>query len=174
MVALACGTGLAGVSVEDFTGRRDDPIYDAALAVERIRAAAEAAHRGPTHLVLTARCENHLHGRDDLADTIARLQAYQEAGADVLFAPGVTTAGELTTLLASVDRPVNVLPRPGSPSVSELADLGVARISVGGSFAWAAYAAVVRAATELREQGTYGYVDAAATARATISAALTG
>jgi 2-methylisocitrate lyase-like PEP mutase family enzyme len=173
-VTLACRTGLAGMSIEDYTGRRDDPIYDAALAVERIRAAAEAAHRGPTHLVLTARAENHLHGRDDLADTIARLQAYQEAGADVLFAPGVTTTAELKTLLASVDRPVNVLPRPGSPSVSELAELGVARVSVGGSFAWAAYAAVVHAANELREQGTYGYVGAAAAARDMITAALAG
>jgi len=173
MVRLACDTGLAGVSVEDYTGRRGDPIYDAALAAERVRAAAEAAHRGPTQLVLTARAENHLHGRDDLADTIARLQSYQEAGADVLFAPGATTAAELRTLLASVDRPVNVLPRPGSPSVPELAGLGVARISVGGSFAWAAYAAVVTAATELRERGTYGYVDAVAAARDTITAALT-
>ena len=87
---LALAAGLAGCSIEDFTGHEDAPIYDAALAAERVRAAAEVAHAGPVRLVLTGRAENHLHGRDDLADTIARLQAYQEAGADVLYAPGLT------------------------------------------------------------------------------------
>jgi 2-methylisocitrate lyase-like PEP mutase family enzyme len=157
MVRLAAKTGLAGCSVEDFTGRRDDPIYDLGLARDRIAAAAEAAHGGPSHLVLTARAENHLHGRDDLADTIARLQAYQDAGADVLFAPRVVAADDLRTLLSSVDRPVNVLVVPGAPSVDELAELGVARVSVGGAFAYAALAGLVDAATELRDHGTYGY-----------------
>jgi len=87
-VRLAAGTGLAGCSVEDFTGRREEPIYDAARAAARVEAAAEAAHRGPARLVLTARAENYLYGRPDLADTIGRLQAYQQAGADVLYAPG--------------------------------------------------------------------------------------
>jgi 2-methylisocitrate lyase-like PEP mutase family enzyme len=108
-------------------------------------------------LVLTARAENHLHGRPDLSDTIARLQSYQEAGADVLYAPGVTRAQDIRALVASLDRPVNVLARPGCPSVPELAELGVSRISVGGAFAYAAMGAVVEAARELREEGTYGF-----------------
>lgn len=121
-VRLASDTGLDGFSVEDFTGRRDDPIYELGLARERIAAAAEAAG----DLVLTARCENFLHGRRDLGDTITRLQAYQEAGADVLFAPGVVQVDELRTLVSSVDRPVNVLAVPGCPPVDELASMGVA------------------------------------------------
>ena len=104
--------GLAGGSVEDFTRNSDDPIYELGLAADRVRAAAEAAHNGPVPFVLTARAENYLHGRVDLADTIARLQAYQEAGADVLFAPRVVDPDELRTLLAAVDRPVNVLLTP--------------------------------------------------------------
>jgi 2-methylisocitrate lyase-like PEP mutase family enzyme len=154
-VRLAAGTGLAGCSVED--SPRGDGIYERGLAIDRVRAAADAAHSGPVPLVLTARAENFLRGRPDLTDTIERLQAYQEAGADVLFAPGVVDAADLAAVVRAVDRPVNVLPRPGTPTVEELAALGVARISVGGSFAWCAYAAVVDAATELRDRGTYGY-----------------
>jgi 2-methylisocitrate lyase-like PEP mutase family enzyme len=153
--------GLAGCSVEDYTRHPDTPIYEPALAAERVAAAAEAAHAGPVHLVLTARAENHLHGRPDLADTIARLQSYQAAGADVLYAPGVTRAEDLRTLVASVDRPVNVLALPGTPPVGELAAIGVRRISVGGAFATTALGAVVEAARELREEGTYGYWDLA-------------
>ena len=156
-LALALGAGLAGCSVEDFTGRGDDPIYDPGLAAERVRAAAEAAHRGPVRLVLTARAENYLYGRPDLADTIARLQAYQEAGADVLYAPGISDLAEIRRLVASVGRPVNVLARPGVPAVAELAAAGVARVSVGGAFAFAALGALVEAATELRDAGTYGF-----------------
>ncbi|MCU1455782.1 MAG: hypothetical protein JWN46_3928 [Acidimicrobiales bacterium] len=170
-VRLACATGLAGCSIEDATGRRDEPIYDMGLAVERIAAAAEAAHAGPTQLVLTARAENHIRGRDDLADTIRRLQAYEAAGADVLFAPGVAAA-DLRTLVASVDSPVSVLALAGYPPVDELASIGVARISVGGAFAYAALAGLVSAATELRDQGTYGYWDAVVAARPIIRAAL--
>ena len=140
-VRLALGAGLAGCSVEDATGDRDTPIYAAGLAAERVQAAAEAAHRGPVHLVLTARAENYLHGRPDLADTIVRLQAYQDAGADVLYAPGLTRLEEIRQLVASVDRPVNVLARPGVPSVGELAAAGVGRVSVGGAFAFAAVGA---------------------------------
>src|SRR5271167_1433551 len=156
-LALALEAGLAGCSVEDFTGREDRPIYEAELARERVAAAAEVAHGGPVHLVLTARAENYLHGRSDLADTVARLQAYQEAGADVLYAPGLRRLEDIRQVIREVDRPVNVLALDGAPAVAELAEAGVSRISVGGSFAFAALEAVVSAATELREQGTYGF-----------------
>jgi 2-methylisocitrate lyase-like PEP mutase family enzyme len=171
-VRLAAQTGLAGCSVEDYA-RDSDRIYDKALATERVAAAAEAAHAGPQQLVLTARAENHIHGHDDLADTIERLHAYQQAGADVLFAPGVVRAEDLRTLLAEVDRPVNVLAMPGCPTVSELADLGVARISVGGAFAFTAYAALIEAARELQDSGTYDYLQRVGPARSAIRAALT-
>jgi 2-methylisocitrate lyase-like PEP mutase family enzyme len=154
---MSIEVGLAGASVEDFTGRADDPIYDIGLAAERITAAAEAAHGGPGRLVLTARAENYLHGRPDLADTIARLQAFQEAGADVLYAPGLRTLEDISQVIREVDRPVNVLALEGVPPVAELARAGVSRISVGGAFAFAALGAVVSAAAELREQGTYGF-----------------
>jgi 2-methylisocitrate lyase-like PEP mutase family enzyme len=155
----AVAAGLAGFSIEDYSANDADAIYALDRAAERVRAAADVAHAGPAHLVLTARAENHLHGRDDLNDTIARLQAYQEAGADVLYAPGPTSAEQIRAIVASVDRPVNVLARPGSPTVAELAQLGVSRISVGGSFAFAAIDALVRAGRELREGGTYGYAE---------------
>jgi 2-methylisocitrate lyase-like PEP mutase family enzyme len=152
-VAGAIASGLAGCSIEDFDGRE---IYPADVAADRIRAAAEAAH-GTDRTVLTARAENYLHARPELADTIARLQAFQEAGADVLYAPGLSDLADIRTLVASVDRPVNVLAIPGGPSVPELAEAGVARISVGGAFAFAALGAVVEAAQELQAQGTYSY-----------------
>jgi len=161
-VRLAIDAGLAGCSVEDFSGREDDPIYDAGLAAERVAAAAEAAHSGPGRLVLTARSENYVHGREDLADTIARLQAFQEAGADVLYAPGLRDLGEIRELVSSVDRPVNVLARPGAPSVDELAAAGVSRVSVGGAFAYAALGAAAEAGRELLESGTYGFWETAA------------
>jgi 2-methylisocitrate lyase-like PEP mutase family enzyme len=151
--------------VEDFTGSENAPIYDIGLAAERIVAAAQVAHRGPVRLVLTARAENHIHNQDDLRDTITRLQRYQEAGADVLFAPGVVRPDDLRELLASVDRPVSVLALAGCPPVAELAALGVRRVSVGGAFAFAALGALVDAARELRDQGTYGYWDLAARGR---------
>jgi 2-methylisocitrate lyase-like PEP mutase family enzyme len=153
-VRLALDTGLAGCSVEDFTRRPEAPIYDAAQAAERVAAAAEVGHAGPVHFVVTARAENYVHGRRDLADTIARLQAYQEAGADVLFAPGLTDLEDVRRVVVSVDRPVNVLLWQGGPTVAELGDAGVRRISVGGAFAFAALGSVVEAARELREQGT--------------------
>src|SRR6516162_8848163 len=142
---LALEVGLAGASVEDFAPEPGDRIYDPGLATERVAAAAEAAHTGPGRLVLTARAENYLHGRSDLADTIARLQAYQEAGADVLYAPGLTSLDDIRQVVSAVDRPVNVLALPGAPSVPELADAGVARISVGSALARVALGAVVRA-----------------------------
>jgi 2-methylisocitrate lyase-like PEP mutase family enzyme len=156
-VRLAREAGLAGCSIEDFTRDPDDPIYPLEQAVERVAAAAQAAHDGSVRLVLTARTENHLHGRDDLQDTIARLQAYQEAGADVLYAPWLSRREDISDLVKALERPVNVLARPGAPSVGELADLGVSRISVGGAFALAALGSLVEAATELRDLGTYGF-----------------
>ena len=164
-IRLAIEVGLAGGSVEDFTGRQDDPIYDLRLATERIAEAAQAAHAGPVPFVLTARAENYLHGRPDLADTIARLQAYQEAGADVLYAPGLREVADIRQLVREVDRPVNVLAVGGAPPVPELAEAGVSRVSVGGSFAFAAMGALVSAATELRDQGTYGYQAVSAVGR---------
>jgi 2-methylisocitrate lyase-like PEP mutase family enzyme len=157
-VALAAETGLAGCSVEDYSGDDGEPIYDIGLAAERVAAAVEAAHGGPARLVLTARTENYLHGRQDLADTIARLQAYQAAGADVLFAPGLTDLADIRQVVAAVDRPVNVLAMKGVPPVGELASAGVSRVSVGGAFAFAALAALADAAAELRDNGTYGYL----------------
>jgi 2-methylisocitrate lyase-like PEP mutase family enzyme len=156
-VRLAVDTGLAGCSVEDFSRRPDAPIYDAGLAAERVAAATEAAHAGPVHFVITARAENYVRGRRDLADTIARLQAYQEAGADVLFAPGLSDLDDVRQVVGSVDRPVNVLPWQGGPTVPQLGEAGVRRISVGGAFAFAALGSVVDAARELLEQGTYGF-----------------
>jgi 2-methylisocitrate lyase-like PEP mutase family enzyme len=119
-----------------------------------VAAAAEAAHAGSVHLVLTARAENHLYGRQDLRDTIARLQAFQEAGADVLYAPGLVELDDIRAVVAAVERPVNVLALPGGPPVAELAAAGVARLSVGGAFAFVALGAVVEAAEELRGPGT--------------------
>jgi 2-methylisocitrate lyase-like PEP mutase family enzyme len=156
----AVQAGLAGFSIEDYSGDDEHPIY-----------AIEAAHAGPARLVVTGRCENHLHGRDDLADTIARLQAYQEAGADVLYAPGPTDSAQIRSIVESVDRPVNVLARPGVAPVSELAELGVARVSVGGAFAFAAIDALVQAGRELREHGTYEFAARASPgARAAVEA----
>lgn len=168
-VAAAREAGLAGCSVEDFTGRDDDPAYDRALAVERVAAAAEASG----DLVLTARCENHLRGRDDLADTIARLQAFQEAGADVLFAPGLRDVADVATLCREVDLPVNALLMAGGPTPAELAEAGVARISVGGTFAWNSLSGLVDAARELLAGGT-GFLDRTGPAREVMGRAFRG
>lgn len=172
-VRRAMATGLAGCSIEDSTGRADEPIYDRGLAVERVVAAVEAAHAGPAGIVLTARAENHLHGRPDLADTIARLQAFQEAGADVLFAPGLHDIDDIRAVVASVDRPVNVLALPIGPTVAELAAAGVRRVSVGGGFLYAAMGAVVAAAEELRDRGTYGFWAGADVGRRAVRRAFT-
>ena len=156
-VRLALRAGLAGCSIEDHTGDAQAPIYELGQASERVAAAAAAAHATPVHLVLTARAENYLHGRPDLDDTIARLQAYEHAGADVLYAPGLTDLSDIAAVVEAVGLPVNVLMRPGAPSVAELASVGVARVSVGGAFAFAALGAVVEAASELREAGTCAF-----------------
>jgi len=150
---LAGETGLAGCSIEDFSGDAESPIYPTERAAERVAAAASAG----SGLVLTARCENHLHGRSDLADTIARLQAYQAAGADVLYAPGLADLEQIRQLVESVDLPVNVLCLPGGPNVAQLASLGVARISVGSAFYNVALGALAAAAREWREQGTHEF-----------------
>jgi 2-methylisocitrate lyase-like PEP mutase family enzyme len=171
-VTLAVEAGLAGCSVEDSARGGDDPVYDLGLAAERVAAAAEAAHAGPVRLVLTARAENYLHGRPDLADTIARLQAYQAAGADVLFAPGLTSLADIRQVVTAVDRPVNVLAVAGAPAVGELAGAGVSRVSVGGAFAFAALGALVDAAAELRDKGTYGYLASSAAGRQAIGRAV--
>jgi 2-methylisocitrate lyase-like PEP mutase family enzyme len=167
-VRLARAAGLAGCSIEDSTGRPDDPIYDAGLATERVAAAVEAAAE---EFVITARAENLLWGRDDLPDTIARLQRFQEAGAHVLFAPGLGPAQQIRAVVGAVDRPVNVLARPGVPPVAELAELGVARVSVGGAFAFAALGALVEAGRELLDTGTYGYLARTRTGRTAIDTA---
>ncbi len=163
--------GVAGASIEDYSGRAEAPIYPLEAAAERVAAAAEVAHGGPVRLVLTARSENYLHGVKDLDATITRLQAYQEAGADVLFAPGVSDREEIRRLVQSVDRPVSLLAWPGVPPVVELAALGVARVSVGGAFAFAALDAVVDAAQELQREGTYTYLTSARAGAKTAQAA---
>jgi 2-methylisocitrate lyase-like PEP mutase family enzyme len=159
-VRMAGEVGLAGCSIEDWDPN-ERRIYAPAHAAERVAAAAAAAHALPGGLVLTARAENYLRGKPDLADTIARLQAFEQAGADVLYAPALDWPEELRELLRSVGRPVNVLARAGAPSVSELAALGVKRISVGGSFAFAAYGGLLAAGRELLDEGTYGFSEPA-------------
>ncbi len=170
-VKMAIGVGLAGCSIEDYSQDPADPFYPAELAAERIAAAAEAAHAGPSRLVLTARAENQIAGRQDLADTIARLQSFQEAGADVLYAPQVSQPEHIRQVVEAVDRPVNVLVRPGCPPVTELAELGVARVSIGGTFNLVGLAAVADAAMEFLDEGTYGFLGRAAGGRGVRDAA---
>lgn len=174
-IRLAAGAGVVGGSIEDATGRADDPIYPFDLAVERVRAAVEAARALPFPFTLTARAENHLHGRDDLRDTIRRLQAYEEAGADVLYAPGLRSREDIATVVGALGRPVNVLMglQGAVLSVAELEGLGVKRISVGGSLARTAYGAFLRAAREMHERGTFTYA-ADAVSHGEISALLSG
>jgi 2-methylisocitrate lyase-like PEP mutase family enzyme len=169
-IAAAAAAGLSGASIEDFSGRDDAPIYALELAADRVAAAARAAHAEPG-LVLTARAENLIRGNPDLDDTIARLQAYEAAGADVLYAPGLTTLDEIRRVVAAVGLPVNVLIRPGVPTVAELADAGVARISVGGAFSQVALAALEAAGHELLDRGTYDFLAAAGRGRRAAEAA---
>lgn len=159
-ILRAAATGLVGGSIEDASGRSEAPIYDFDLSVARVRAAVEAARQLPFPFTLCARAENLLHGKLDLDDTIRRLQAYAEAGADVLYAPGLRSVDEIRAVVQAVaPRPVNVLMgMPGVPlGVNQLQDLGVRRISVGSSLARAALGAFQRAALEIRDQGTFGY-----------------
>jgi 2-methylisocitrate lyase-like PEP mutase family enzyme len=163
-IRQAAAAGVVGGSIEDATGRADDPIYAHEFAVERVRAAVEAARALPFPFTLTARAENYLNGRPDLADTIRRLQAFQEAGADVLYAPGLKTRDDIAAVVSSVDRPVNVLMGMAGMGfcVDDLAQLGVTRISVGGALARAALGALLRAAKEMLGQGTFTYTNEAA------------
>lgn len=163
-IRLAATTGAVGGSIEDRSKSADDPIYERALAVERIRAAAEVVRGLPFPFMLTARAENYLVGKPDLKDTIERLQMYQEAGANVLYAPGVTSRDDIATLVKSVDRPVNVLMgiKGLHHTLAELSELGVKRISVGSTLSRCALGAFLRAAQEMKEHGTFGFVDDAA------------
>ena len=161
-IRLAAAAGAVGGSIEDRTQRTE--IYDRALAAERIRAAAEVVHSLPFPFMLTARSENYLAGKRDLKDTIERLQMYQEAGANVLYAPGLTTKDEITSVVSSVDRPVNVLMgiKGVKLTLADLTAMGVKRISVGGTLARVALGAFLRAAHEMKEQGTFGFIEDAA------------
>ena len=161
----AAATGLAGGSVEDWSGTE---IYERELAVERVRAAVEAA---AGKFVVTARAENLIRDVDDLDDTIARLQGFAAAGADVLFAPGLAGADQIRAVLSSVDAPLSVLLLPGVPPVPELAELGVRRVSVGGAFAFTAYGALVTAAREILEQGTFSLAKFAIAGRDAVNGA---
>ena len=158
-IAQAAAAGVVGGSIEDATGRADEPIYPFEAAVERVRAAVVAARALPFPFTLTARSENYLVGRPDLDDTIRRLQAYQQAGADVLYAPGLTTREEIAAVVGALERPVNVLMGLQGVLLSfdELQALGVRRVSVGGSLARAALGAFLRAAHEMRDHGTFNY-----------------
>lgn len=151
--------GLAGGSIEDSTGDSARPIFEFSRAVERMAAAAEAARALSRPFVLVGRAENFLHGRPDLDDTIRRLRAYEAAGADALYAPGVVEPDDIATLCASVGKPVNVVMglRGSTLSVSELAALGVRRISVGSTLVRAALGALIRGAREILERGTFGF-----------------
>jgi 2-methylisocitrate lyase-like PEP mutase family enzyme len=161
-VELIAQAGAAGCSIEDFDPARGaiDPLE---VATERVAAAATAARRHG--LVLTARAENHLHGVDDLDDTIARLSAYQNAGAEVVYAPGLRDPAQIRRVVEAVRVPVNVLALRDGPSIDELAALGVRRVSTGGALARAAYGATLAAATSLRDGGTSTYLDGVATWR---------
>ena len=162
-IRQAIAIGLSGGSIEDSTGEDGEAIFDIGAATDRVRAAVEAARGSGRDFVLTARAENFLHGRRDLHDTITRLQAYQEAGADVLFAPGLRTADEIRAVTSSVDRPVNVIMglKDVHFSVPELAGLCVKRISVGSSLARAAIGAFMTAAREMADSGTFTFGDSA-------------
>ncbi len=158
-ILQAAKTGIVGGSIEDASGDSGNPIYPLELAAERVRHAASAARSLGFKFTLTARAENHLHDRPDIRDTIRRLQAYQEAGADVLFAPGIKSADDIRQIVGAIDRPLNVLAGlPGMQlSVSDLRELGVARISLGGTLARAAYGALLRAVAEIQSRGTFDY-----------------
>lgn len=166
-IRLAAAAGVVGGSIEDSTGRPDHPLYEIGRATERVRAAVDVAGALPFPFTLTARAENYLVGRPDLSDTVKRLQAYQEAGADVLYAPGITSEADITTVVGSVDRPVNFL--MGSPGVhlnlADLSRIGVKRVSVGSALSRAALGTFLRAAREMRERGTFTFADDAVSYR---------
>jgi 2-methylisocitrate lyase-like PEP mutase family enzyme len=163
-VRLAAAAGAVGGSIEDSTGRANEPLYELEHAADRVRAAADAARGLRIPFVLTARAENFLVGKADIKDTIRRLQAYQEAGADVLYAPGLTSRNDIMTVVSSVDRPVNVLMGLANCrfTVAELAEMGVRRVSLGSALSRTALTAFLRAVREMRNQGTFAFADDAA------------
>ncbi len=163
-IRLGAEAGLVGGSIEDSTTTRDDPIYELEHAAERVRAAAEVVRSLGFPFMLTARAENYLFGRRDLDNTIKRLQAYQEAGANVLYAPGLSEKNEISAVVSSLDRPVNVLAVTGL-TLAEMSELGVKRISVGSGLTRAALGAFLRAAREMKEQGTFTFADEAVSFR---------
>lgn len=155
-VARAVKTGVAGLSIEDFTGDNARPLFDYALAIERIRAARKAIDADKSGVLLTGRCEAFLRGQKDLKLVIDRLTAYAEAGADCLYAPGISTPEEISAVVKAVHpKPVNLLVGAAGPSLKAAADLGIRRISVGGALARAAWGGFMRAAREMAEQGTF-------------------
>ena len=160
LIPRACEAGLAGGSIEDFTGDRTNPIYGFNLAVERVHAAVEASKRLPVPFVLTARAEQLIHGSTDLDATIRRLQAFEQAGADVLYAPGLRTLDQIRTVVSSVGKPVNVVMTHADPSLTleQLTEAGVKRISIGGSGSRYALNAFMSAAREMAEHGTFTFV----------------
>ncbi len=160
MIRLAAEAGVVGGSIEDATGDPRQPIYDFQLAVERVQAAVEVAHALPVPFVLTARAENLLHGRNDLEDTIRRLQAFEKAGADVLYSPGVRDLATIRTVVASITKPYNVVMSAADPALTaaELAAVGVKRISVGGALSRLALAAFLRGVHEMKDRGGFTWV----------------
>ena len=160
MIRLAAEAGVVGGSIEDATGDAQQPIYDFDLAVERVHAAAEMARSLPFPFTLTARAENFLHGRRDLDDTIRRLQAFERAGADVLYAPGLRDLATIATVASSVTKPLNVVMSAADPALTaaQLAKAGVKRISVGGALSRLALASFLRAAHEMKEQGRFTWI----------------
>jgi len=161
-IRLAANTGLSGGSIEDATGDPNDPIYPFELSVDRIKAAVEAARSQPYPFTLTARAENLIHGRPDLKDTIKRLVAYADAGADVLFAPGLKTKEEIETVVKAVSpKPVNVIMGLAGDnfSLNMLEDMGVKRVSVGSSLVRAAYGGFFKAVEEILQKGTFSFAD---------------
>jgi 2-methylisocitrate lyase-like PEP mutase family enzyme len=160
MIRLAAEAGVVGGSIEDATGDASRPIYDFTLAVERLQAAVEVARALPFRFVLTARAENLLHGRHDLDDTIKRLQAFEKAGADVLYAPGVKDLAQIRAVTSAVSRPVNVVMSAADPSLTlaQLAEAGVKRVSVGGALSRLALAAFLDGAREMKDKGTFTWV----------------
>ena len=166
-IRLAGQTGLAGGSIEDYSGHPNGRLYELEHAVDRVRAAVEAARALPFTFTLTARAENFIRGRLDIKDTIRRLQAYQEAGADVLYAPGLTTKDDIAAVVRSVDRPVNVVMGLSGVqlSLAELSAMGVKRISVGSALSRTALGAFIRACQEMRDHGTFTFAKDAANPR---------
>ena len=155
-VTRAVATGIAGLSIEDSTGHPNDPLFELSLAVERVRAARQAIDRSGTRVLLTGRSEGFITGRPDLAQTIARLAAYSEAGADCLYAPGVKSMSDITAIVKAVaPKPVNVVVSVPFATVAQLADAGVRRISIGGSLARVAWTAFLEAAQEIASNGTF-------------------